>query len=389
MSGEQVDIAQANETCVGPQSEQAGKASACEGCPNARLCASGAGRGEDPDLAPIQQRMSSIRKKILVLSGKGGVGKSTLTKELGMTLGRLGLMVGIMDADICGPSMPRLTGTRDEEVHKSNDGWQPVAVDDNVSLMSIQPLLPGKNDAVVFRGPRKNGVIKNFLKDVSWGDLDVLLVDTPPGTTDEHLSLVSYLKQCGGCDGAVVVTTPQEVAAADVRRELNFCKKTSIQVLGIVENMSGFVCPSCKGESQIFPADKSFKLSAGERLVWMTSGAHRCTARNLLTQTHTTMQAEEFSVPFLGKVPLDPSLMMSCEQGESLADHLEANAKEAGQSAPQPSKTLDALGVCSRTHHPPSVPLRFLHTSRLELQSLATNLLKLVDLDPNSMEIDA
>eukprot|EP00659_Diplonema_papillatum_P008832 gene8832-13686_t len=263
---EEPNMDKANEHCVGPQSEAAGKAKGCEGCPNAQLCASGAARGTDPDVAPITNRMASIRRKVLVLSGKGGVGKSTLTKELGFTIGRLNLQVGLMDADICGPSLPRITGTLTGEIHTSNEGWEPVAVDDNVGLVSIQYLLPTKDEAVIFRGPRKNGVIKNFLKDVTWGELDLLLVDTPPGTSDEHLSTVSYLQQAGGCDGAIVITTPQEVAVADVRRELNFCRKSNIEVLGIVENMSGFVCPNCRGESEIFPTKKGSVLSAGERL---------------------------------------------------------------------------------------------------------------------------
>ena len=267
MSDPRPEMSQANEACVGPQSEAAGKASSCQGCPNANICASGAAKGEDPDLEHIKQRMSQVKRKVMVLSGKGGVGKSTMTKELAMSLGRLETNVGIMDTDICGPSMPRMTGTRGDSVHRTNDGWEPMFVDDSVSLISIQPLLEGENDAVVFRGPRKNGLIKNFLKDVTWGDLDILLIDTPPGTSDEHLSIVQYLGDCGGYYGAIVVTTPQEVAVSDVRRELNFCKKRSIPVIGIIENMSGFVCPNCKGESEVFPAKKGEALSAGQRLV--------------------------------------------------------------------------------------------------------------------------
>jgi Mrp family chromosome partitioning ATPase len=121
--------------------------------------------------------------------------------------------------------------------------------------MSIQFMLPNRNDAIIWRGPKKNGLIKQFLRDVDWGDLDFLLCDTPPGTSDEHLSVVSLLKE-SGIDGAVVVTTPQEVALLDVRREIQFCRKTGIKILGLVENMSGFVCPNCTFESQIFQASK-------------------------------------------------------------------------------------------------------------------------------------
>lgn len=280
-----------NEECVGPNSEMAGKAASCAGCPNAAICAS-APKGPDPDLDVIRERMSHIRFKILVLSGKGGVGKSTMTKELGFAIGAKGLRVGLVDTDICGPSLPRLTGVREEEIHTSADGWEPVSVDENVSLISMHFLMKDKNEAVVWRGPRKNGMIKNFLKEVSWGDLDLLLIDTPPGTSDEHISLVTFLQQCGGVTGAVLVTTPQEVAVADVRREINFCQKTKVPILGVIENMSGFVCPKCKGESIVFPS--KFGEGAGQRL------------------------CNEFGMPLLGKIPLDPRLMQSCENGVPL-----------------------------------------------------------------------
>ena len=279
--------------CVGPNSEMAGKAASCQGCPNASICAS-APKGPDPDLTIIRERMSAIRHKILVLSGKGGVGKSTMTKELGFAIGKRELYVGLVDTDICGPSLPRLTGVRDEEIHNNAGGWEPVSVDDNVSLVSMHFLMKDKNEAVVWRGPRKNGMIKNFLKEVSWGDLDVMLVDTPPGTSDEHISLVTLLQQSGGVTGAILVTTPQEVAVADVRREINFCHKTKVPILGIIENMSGFVCPKCGGESVVFPS--KFGNGAAERL------------------------SQEFGIPVLGKVPLDPRLMKACEDGVPLRE---------------------------------------------------------------------
>lgn len=160
-----------------------------------------------------------------------------------------------MDTDICGPSIPKMMGADEEKIHVSGAGWSPVWVMDNLGVVSIQFMLPDadKDAAVIWRGPRKNGLIKQFLKDVNWGELDLLLVDTPPGTSDEHLSVNSFLKE-SGIDGAVVVTTPQEVALLDVRKEIDFCRKAGIHVLGIVENMSGFVCPNCKHESQIFQA---------------------------------------------------------------------------------------------------------------------------------------
>ncbi|CAH2269971.1 jg9714 [Pararge aegeria aegeria] len=233
--------------CPGTQSEDAGKASACAGCPNQNICASGVPAGPDPAVELIKNRLANVKHKILVLSGKGGVGKSTVTSLLGHGLAKLNpdLNIGILDADICGPSQPRVLGVRGEQVHNSGSGWSPVYVTDNLSLMSIGFLLGSPDDAVIWRGPKKNGMIKQFLSEVDWGDLDYLLIDTPPGTSDEHLSLVQYLAGAGAT-GAVLVTTPQEVALLDVRKEIQFCRKVGLPVLGVVENMALFVCPNCK-----------------------------------------------------------------------------------------------------------------------------------------------
>eukprot|EP00670_Eutreptiella_braarudii_P008566 CAMPEP_0174310814 /NCGR_PEP_ID=MMETSP0810-20121108/3297_1 /TAXON_ID=73025 ORGANISM="Eutreptiella gymnastica-like, Strain CCMP1594" /NCGR_SAMPLE_ID=MMETSP0810 /ASSEMBLY_ACC=CAM_ASM_000659 /LENGTH=415 /DNA_ID=CAMNT_0015418845 /DNA_START=24 /DNA_END=1272 /DNA_ORIENTATION=- len=286
----------APEHCPGTASEAAGKAAACAGCPNQATCAS-APKGPDPDIPLIQERMTSVKHKVMVLSGKGGVGKSTLTKELGLALGNKDFQVGLIDADICGPSLPRLVGVRQEEVHMSNDGWEPVAVDETVSVVSVGFMLQQLDQAVIFQGAQKNGLIKDFIKNVSWGDLDILLIDTPPGTSDEHLSLASFFKQVGGCDGAIVVTTPQDVAIADVRKEIAFCRKAGVPVLGVVENMSGFVCPKCTKTTEIFKPK----------------------ARGPGTKKGGEKLAEDFGVPFWGRVPLDPRLMQSCEEGVALS----------------------------------------------------------------------
>lgn len=190
--------------------------------------------------------MSTVAHKLLILSGKGGVGKSTFTSMLAYAFAQSPTtQVGVCDIDICGPSIPRMMGAENQSIHSSSSGWSPVYVADNLAVMSIQFMLPGQDDAIIWRGPKKNGLIKQFLKDVEWGDLDWLLVDTPPGTSDEHLSVCSYLKS-SGVDGAVLVTTPQEVSLLDVRKEIDFCRKAGIKVLGVVENMSGFVCPNCE-----------------------------------------------------------------------------------------------------------------------------------------------
>ncbi|KAK9475879.1 P-loop containing nucleoside triphosphate hydrolase protein [Lipomyces japonicus] len=283
--------APAPEHCPGTESENAGLADACAGCPNQQICAT-APKGPDPDLPAIHARMSGVQHKLLVLSGKGGVGKSTFTSMLGWAFARdLDREVGVMDLDICGPSMPTMMGAQGEQIHMSNSGWSPVYVADNLGMMSVGFMLPNQDDAVIWRGAKKSGLIKQFLKDVDWGNLDFLVIDTPPGTSDEHLSVNQYLKDTG-VDGAVIVTTPQEVALLDVRKEIDFCKKAGINIIGLVENMSGFVCPNCKGESFIFAP---------------TTGGGRALAADM-------------NIPFLGSVPLDPRIGRSCDFGESFLD---------------------------------------------------------------------
>ena len=186
----------------------------------------------------VAENLEEVKHTILVLSGKGGVGKSTVSTQLAFSLARQGKQVGLLDIDLCGPSVPRMLGIVGESVHKSGSGWCPVYVNDNLAVMSIGFMMPDKDAAVIWRGPRKNGLIKQFLTDVEWGELDYLIIDTPPGTSDEHISMAQYLKYVN-VDGAVVVTTPQEVSMADVRKELSFCHKTKTKVIGIIENMSG------------------------------------------------------------------------------------------------------------------------------------------------------
>lgn len=263
----------APEHCPGTSSEQAGKASACAGCPNQQVCASGP-KGPDPDFVAIAERLSSIKHKVLVLSGKGGVGKSTFAAQLAFALAAAGKEVGLLDIDICGPSAPKMLGLEGEEVHQSAMGWSPVYVEDNLAVMSIGFMLPNPDDAVIWRGPRKNALIKQFMKDVHWGQLDYLVVDAPPGTSDEHISIAQFLRAGapqqppdagaagggmaepaaadeglsrnagGGFDTAVIVTTPQEVSIIDVRKEVSFCRKVGLAVLGVVENMAGLRLPA-------------------------------------------------------------------------------------------------------------------------------------------------
>ncbi|KAK7871285.1 hypothetical protein R5R35_007565 [Gryllus longicercus] len=287
--------AEAPEHCPGTQSEDAGKVSACQGCPNQAICSSGAAREPDPGIAEVQVRLATVKHKILVLSGKGGVGKTTFSSLLsrGLALNNSEKNVAILDLDICGPSVPRVMGALGEQVHQSGSGWSPVYVDDNLAVMSVGFLLSNPDSAVIWRGPKKNGLIRQFLSSVDWGELEYLIIDTPPGTSDEHLSAAQYLSGAG-VTGAVLVTTPQEVSLLDVRKEVDFCRKVKIPIIGVVENMSSFVCPKCKFNSDIFPAE--------------TGGAIK--------------MCEELDVPFLGKLPLDPQLARACDEGRNFLSEL-------------------------------------------------------------------
>lgn len=231
--------------------------------------------------------LSTIRHVIMVISGKGGVGKSTVATELALGLKHAGKRVGLLDVDLCGPSIPKMFNVQDRDIHQCPEGWLPVFVDEEqkLGIMSIAFLLNSQDDAVVWRGPKKNAMIKQFLSDVVWHDLDYLIIDTPPGTSDEHITVVESLRAYNP-DGAILVTTPQAVAVGDVRRELTFCRKTGIPVIGVIENMSGFVCPHCAECTNIF------SKGGGEAL------------------------SKQFGVPFLGHLPLDPNLSQSLEKGE-------------------------------------------------------------------------
>jgi Mrp family chromosome partitioning ATPase/predicted Fe-Mo cluster-binding NifX family protein len=248
---------------------------------------SDAARQQEEDQRRLTERLSHIREKILVLSGKGGVGKSTVAANLAMSLALAGHKVGLLDIDIHGPSIPKLMGLENEACGPTAEVnvIEPVPLGENLKVMSIGFLLRSPRDAVVWRGPLKFKVIQQFLADVAWGPLDVLVIDSPPGTGDEPLSVAQLV---GHPASAIVVTTPQDVALADVRRSITFCQQLHLQILGVVENMSGFVCPHCGKTTDLF------KSGGGERL------------------------AQEMGVPFLGKVPLDPQVVDSGDAGTPL-----------------------------------------------------------------------
>ena len=242
----------------------------------------------DPDVSGAEV-LPGVKHVVLVLSGKGGVGKSTVAVQLALAYQHMGKRVGILDVDLCGPSIPKMLNVDRQEVHQCDSGWVPVYTDQTqtLGLMSIGFLLHSDDEAVVWRGPKKNAMIKQFLTDVAWNDVDVLIIDTPPGTSDEHITVMENLKSNVVVDGAVLVTTPQAVAVGDVRRELTFCKKAKLNVLGIVENMSGYVCPNCK----------------------------ECT--NIFSKGGGKVLAEHSRVPFLGAVPIDANLAACAEKGSN------------------------------------------------------------------------
>lgn len=258
--------------CPGTSSENAGKSDACAGCPNQQICAT-VPKGPDPDLDKIRENLMGVKRKILVLSGKGGVGKSTLTTQIARALAiDEELDIGILDVDLCGPSVPKMMGVEDGRMHSSQLGLSPVFTGnsvnsqeeqlDNISVVSIGFLLEDPNNAVIWRGNRKTGMLKQFLRDVHWDRCDYLLVDTPPGTSDEHLSLASL---CKPLDGAIIVTTPQEISWQDVRKEIDFCRKVNVPIIGLVINMSEFVCPNCNLASEILPDSGSIEQWSNER----------------------------------------------------------------------------------------------------------------------------
>ena len=230
----------------------------------------------------IQETLGKIKHIIIVMSGKGGVGKSTVSSNLAAALAMQGNQTGIMDVDITGPNIPKMFGVEDEKLHVLDEKLIPVMVPPSLKLISMAFLLPDKDSPVMWRGPVKMGAIKQFIEDVNWGDLDYLVVDMPPGTGDEALSIVQLMPKA---DGMVIVTTPQDVALLDSRKSLRFGAETHIPIIGIIENMSGFVCPHCGEVTDIF------KSGGGERA------------------------AKELNVQFLGKIPIEPGIVESGDSG--------------------------------------------------------------------------
>lgn len=278
--------------------------SKCDSCSDSSCATRSQGAQENNEQfqrrQELESRLCSIDKRILVMSGKGGVGKSTTAVNLAIALSQQGKNVGLLDIDLHGPSLPKMLGLEDVRPNGSEAGIHPLEFA-GLKLMSIGFLLQKTSDAMIIRGPMKNGAIQQLLADVAWGELDYLVVDCPPGTGDEPLSAVQML---GKGAGAVVVTTPQDVALVDVEKSLSFCQQLNLPVIGMIENMSGFICPHCDKRSDIF------KSGGGSKL------------------------AEEYNIPFLAKVPLDPRIVVAGDSGKPhILSHPESECSVALEGA--------------------------------------------------------
>src|SRR3990172_1655121 len=230
----------------------------------------------------LRRRMAKIKHKVAVISGKGGVGKSTVTVNLAAAFAKTGHAVGVLDADIHGPSVPRLLGLTGQQMKVGPPGAFPVPGPLGIKVVSIDFFLPEERTPTIWRGPLKMRAIRQFLTDIVWGDLDVLFIDLPPGTGDESLSIAQLLPEI---DGVVIVTLPSELSRAVVKKAITFAERMGLPIIGVVENMSGYVCPSCGEKVDIFQS------GGGEKM------------------------AGEAGVQFLGKIPIDPKIGATADKG--------------------------------------------------------------------------
>ncbi len=231
----------------------------------------------------LKHNMGDIKHKILVLSNKGGVGKSSVAVNLSCALAEKGYQVGLLDADLHGPSVAKMLGFEGEKLTGKNGQIQPIQVRENLIAISMASLIESPDTPLIWRGPLKGVAIKQFLAEVNWGKLDFLIIDSPPGTGDEPLSVCQLIPEL---DGGIIVTTPQEIALSDSRKCVQFLRNIHIPIIGIVENMSGFRCPHCGAKIDLF----------------LTGGGEKA--------------ARDFQVPFLGAIPIDLQMVISADKGE-------------------------------------------------------------------------
>lgn len=248
-----------------------------------------------PEEPKIVTNLRGIKNKIMIMSGKGGVGKSTVSANLAAFLAKKGKKVGLMDSDIHGPTIPKMFGIEDQRPTVGEKGIEPVKVSENLKVMSIGLLLDNQDSPIIWRGPAKMAAIKQFLEEVDWGVLDYLIIDLPPGTGDEPLSIVQLI---GKVDGSVVVTTPQDVALTSVRKSLKFAETLKVPVIGLVENMSGVICPECGKEIDIFGRGGIEKA------------------------------AEDFSIQILTALPIEPSISITSDAGKVYTDEMDSRWSE-------------------------------------------------------------
>jgi len=236
--------------------------------------------------AAVNESLKKIKNKFIVLSGKGGVGKTSTSVNLSVALSKKGFKVGIMDVDLHGPDVPRMLGLQGMLDLNENRKLNPMSYSENLKAVSIESLTGNKDDAIIWRGPIKYSAIKQFIGDVEWGELDFLIIDSPPGTGDEPLTIAQTIKDAK----AIIVTTPQEVSLADVRKSINFCKTVKMEIFGLIENMSGFECPHC-----------------GKPVNLYGSGGGEKTAQTM-------------GIQFLGRIPFDPNVVQCGDSGTSILD---------------------------------------------------------------------
>ncbi len=244
----------------------------------------------DPD-ALAKASLLKIKHKFIVMSGKGGVGKTSVSANLAIALSNRGFKVGLMDVDIHGPDIPRILGLKGMLSADLNQKLMPMPFSENLTVVSMESLMPDKDDAIIWRGPMKHSAIRQFIGEVNWGNLDYLVIDSPPGTGDEPLTVAQMIPD----SQAIIVTTPQEVALADVRKSINFCKIVKMKIFGLIENMSGYLCPHCGEPIDIFGS------GGGEKTACATG------------------------VPFLGKIPFDPRMVACGDAGASYQQKYESS----------------------------------------------------------------
>lgn len=244
--------------------------------------------GPDPDES-ARQSLKKIKHKFLVMSGKGGVGKTSVSVNLAISLARKGHRVGLLDVDIHGPDIPRMLGLPGMLKIDGEQKMIPIPYSENLKVISMESLMQNRDEAIIWRGPVKHSAIRQFIGDVDWGDLDFLIIDSPPGTGDEPLTIAQLIPDAK----AVIVTTPQEVALADIRKSISFCKNVNMHIYGIIENMSGFTCPHCNKMVDIFGAGGGKKTALA------------------------------YEIPFLGKIPFDPEMVACADQGVAFQQKFE------------------------------------------------------------------